>query len=542
MGGMLLCAAICLVGSSHPLIGQHALPPTASDQLAADVQTPTSYRGIAEVIWRDPRSGYGLSPGPVVLLVDDLGRRRHLALTAGQIESAGGYAALMGTRLEVRGRPLTATEASLLVTDLRRVGDPSRAWDRQRSFHGPQPYVWILLRFAGNPSTPRPASWFVDRALGSPPSMDHYWREVSFDSINLQGSVVVDWQNLPHEHSYYVYDVNPANPGLEIDTGRIFMDVFALVDPIIDFRQFSGMNMCFNDTLNCCSIAWRSEFTLDGETRYWGWTMLADWGWANHNKISHEMGHSFWLPHSTGPGPEIGDSWWDIMSHDCGTCQGFDPQFGQLGVGTIAYNKKRLDWIHPDHQLVLPVTPAVESAWLNDLAAAPPAGRKLLAQSRHDILSYYTVERRALTGYDQFIPDAAVIIHEVVNTREEPAWVVDADGNGNCNDEGARWDLGETFWDESHSFVVTVEDVDASGSLVTLSNAGRHAVYVDQTNLGFENGTSADPWNSVYEGYGSVYPHGNVYIAPSSYDEAMVFCKPATLQRWGSSGVVVIGE
>jgi hypothetical protein len=38
------------------------------------------------------------------------------------------------------------------------------------------------------------------------PGMDHYWREVSYENINLAGSAVVGWYNLPQPRSYYVYD------------------------------------------------------------------------------------------------------------------------------------------------------------------------------------------------------------------------------------------------------------------------------------------------------------------------------------------------
>jgi hypothetical protein len=134
-------------------------------------------------------------------------------------------------------------------------------------------------------------------------------------------------------------------------------------------------------------------------------------------------------------------------------------------------------------------------------------------------------------------------MHSINPTTGNRAIVVDVDGNGDCNDEAARWDLGETFWDTAHGIVMTVEYVDAVGSVITVSNRGRAAVYVDRMNGGTEDGTSMAPWNTVWEGQGAVYPTGTVYIAPTSYDEQKTIRKGAiVLRRWGTTGSVVIGR
>ena len=96
---------------------------------------------------------------------------------------------------------------------------------------GPQPYVWILLRFAADPNdpndtpeTPETPEWFETQALGPHPSLDHFWREVSFDNINLLGSQVVGWYDLPARRSYYVYDIDPNDPGDEVDFRPVLDD------------------------------------------------------------------------------------------------------------------------------------------------------------------------------------------------------------------------------------------------------------------------------------------------------------------------------
>jgi hypothetical protein len=122
------------------------------------------------------------------------------------------------------------------------------------------------------------------------------------------------------------------------------------------------------------------------------------------------------------------------------------------------------------------------------------------------------------------------------------AQVLDADGDGDCNDEGARWEPGESFSDVAKTIVATVEWADESSSILTLTNAARTHVYVDWGNTtGYEDGTPTDPWNTVWEGHGAAYPGGSVHIAAGSYPEILTLRKPATLRRHGTTGVVRIG-
>ena len=59
---------------------------------------------------------------------------------------------------------------------------------------------------------------------------------------------------------------------------------------------------------------------------------------------------------------------------------------------------------------------------------------------------FYTVETRLFAGYDDEIPDEAVVIHKVDTTLEDRlAQVVDVDNNGDPNDAGAMWTPGEIF-------------------------------------------------------------------------------------------------
>jgi Bacterial Ig-like domain len=83
---------------------------------------------------------------------------------------------------------------------------------------------------------------------------------------------------------------------------------------------------------------------------------------------------------------------------------------------------------------------------------------------------FYTVETRRFTGYDGQVPGEAVVIHKVDTTlSDRNARVVDPDGNGDPNDAGAMWLLGETFTDPANGIEVSVTRETESGYGVVIN-------------------------------------------------------------------------
>lgn len=64
----------------------------------------------------------------------------------------------------------------------------------------------------------------------------------------------------------------------------------------------------------------------------------------------------------------------------------------------------------------------------------------------------------------------------------------------------------------------------------------RLVVYVDRSNLGFEDGTATNPYNSVREGTQAVLNGGTVYIRPGNYSEKLTLSRPMTLK--GSTATI----
>ena len=257
---------------------------------------------------------------------------------------------------------------------------------------------------------------------------------------------------------------------------RLHEDCIAAGDADVFFPDFWGINLIFNGELGVGGFGSSQRLTLDGRTRFWGVTAISE-GQKTQDLVAHEMGHAFGLMHSSGPygqddprsSPTTYDSEWDVMSGG-GACTLPDPEYGCVGVHTIAYHKDFLGWIPSSRKYVAPRN-STRTITLERLAQ-PDSDGYLMAQipigrSRTD---FYTVEARLFAGYDDEIPDEAIVIHKVDTTREDRlAQVVDIDNNGDTNDEGARWRVGEIFTDRANNLQVSIDAADATGYRVTIN-------------------------------------------------------------------------
>lgn len=176
------------------------------------------------MIWGDPPAG---EPIQRYVLVADDGRWTELVFEEALVRLHGGPHALQGRRVRVSGRLVTRPGFEARQIQFLRVQslqlDPWQVEPRQNE--GPlrtqalsvaesRPFVTLLCRFGDLPnSTPHPVSYYETLMGTAYPGMDHYWRELSYNTINLAGSAVVGWYDLPQPRSYYV-------PGESADLGR----------------------------------------------------------------------------------------------------------------------------------------------------------------------------------------------------------------------------------------------------------------------------------------------------------------------------------
>ena len=428
--------------------------------------SPESLSGWFTIVWGDASDG---STSMQYSLKTDNGDLHKLIFDEALAQSLGGVLALNGKRVSVRGdwarvSTISGEGVAFKVESLSLLSE-SASEDVSGLVSGSQPWVSIMCKFSDYATEPKNLAYFQGMYGASSPGLDHYWREVSYNTVNVVGSTAVGWYVLPQPRSYYVY-----NNSLNFD--RAANDCTAAADPYVNFANVVGINLMFNAELDGYAWGGSNYMTLDGVTKLWRMTWEPPWGYADVTVIAHEMGHGFGLPHSSGNYGQTYDNRWDVMSDtwsDCGNST--DATYGCLGQHTISYHKDILGWI-PANQKFIP-TGGTENITLEQLALPQTSNYKIAqisigGSSTH----FYTVEVRRKTGYDVKLPGAAVVIHEVNTTRERPAYVIDADGNGNTGDAGAMWTVGETFTDSLNGISVYVSASTATGYQVSITTPG----------------------------------------------------------------------
>jgi M6 family metalloprotease-like protein len=414
--------------------------------------------GWLHLVWRDAP---GRAEGPFYLLVDDAGRATALTLRAGELAPYGGALALNGRRVSVEGEALSAAAGAgpvrapaLRVRALRPVDGPRRAVQA-----GPRPFATLLCRFADQPgSDARPRAEY-ERWMGAErPGLDHFWRELSEERITLDGTRVFGPYVLPKPRSAYIV-------GGRAQLAELVEDCTGAADADVFFPTYTGVNLQFNADLD--GYSWGGGYTLsrDGVTRGYGMTWMA--GWADLMVYAHEAGHSFGLPHSSGPYDQVYDSKWDVMSGG----GRFDDALGTtVPPHTIAWHKELLGWV-PEARMLRLEAGADTTVLLARSALSGADGVqaiRIAAGTTGGV--FYTVEARRFTGYDAGLPAQAVVLHRVnPGGNGSPARVVDPDGDGDPNDQGAMWLPGETFEDVASGIRVSVLEATPEGYRVRVS-------------------------------------------------------------------------
>jgi hypothetical protein len=405
-------------------------------------------------------------------LTDDQGARVALLIDAALLARHGGVSGLDRQRVTVQGRATPAPRGSapaIAVLSIEVAASPSPE-ARVSALTAPagsvsRPWVTVLCRFGDATGvTPHDVAWFEGLVNSTAyPGMAHYWSEASYGAVNLHGSVVLPWRNLPLSRSAYV-----SGGGFDLD--QLAKDCTAAATADVNFSPFFGINLIFNGDLPV-SVGGTWVLALDGPARYFAVTWIPRWGYADHGLVAHEMGHGFGFPHSSGRYGQTYDSRWDVMSNWADNCRPDHPVYGCVGTGTIAHHKNRAGWI-PASRRYLTSAGTRETIVLDRLARPDGSSSYLMAviPIAGSTANFYTVEARDLAGYDENLPARAVIIHEVDTAREIDAQVVDVDRNRNPNDAGAMWLPGETFSDAANGISVTVVRSAGAGFEVTIAS------------------------------------------------------------------------
>ena len=440
----------------------------------ADAPPSVELVGWLSIVHGDGEPGSGLAPRLEVRLIDDLGGATSLTFVETIPEHQ--IAALGGLRVRVVGewaaasaaagdgaRPLVATE----ITVAEGAGARAPATGGPEALTGSQPWVSVMCNFPDRPASTKPLSYFTNMYASTKPGLDHYWREVSYDNINVLGSTAAGWFTLPQPRSYYV-------PGGSLNFGLIADDCTALADSLIYYPGFIGINLMFNDIFDSANnYAWGGSWYLnrDGVGKSYRMTWEPPWGYQSITVMSHEMGHGFGLPHTAYDNSYAYNNQWDVMSDTWSNCgNSTDPTYGCMGQHVISQHKDVLQWIPPALRFIAG-RGSYRILTLEQLALpSTPNLRMIKVLIGGSASHYYTIEARRKVGYDVKLPREGVVIHET-----NPAWgiqthIIDPTGLP-TGDEGAVWTPGETFIDAPNGISVAVLSATPTGWVVRISNA-----------------------------------------------------------------------
>ena len=445
-----------------------AEPPVVLDEL-------TTLTGWINIVHGDAPPDTGIPPVLEVLLVNDSGQSL-ATLDIGFSEAKPfdkQYVQVTGLRTSSSA----STQSENIVIDIHDIQILNGRADA--TLNGSKPYINLLCKFSDIASEPHAPSAYGALFANTEPGLDHYWRQISYNNIDISGTTTLSqWVTLPHPRSYYVDDTDTYGANLD----KLATDCASAADSLVNFLPYTGINFMFNGALDCCGWGGSHTLRIDGQTKSYNSTWLPPWA-QSYGVVAHEMGHSFGLPHSSGPADNppselnVYISQWDVMSDSGGTCLHDDISFGCWAPGTIAYHIDLDSWI-PSNRKVKVGANSQQTVTLERLNQPVSTTNPLLVivPINGSDSHYYTVEARFNNaGYDRNIPGSAVIIHEVLedrrySTNAGDALVVDEDdGNDNVNDAGAMWTVGETYTDGNNGISITVDSSGATSFTVTIN-------------------------------------------------------------------------
>ena len=298
---------------------------------------------------------------------------------------------------------------------------------------GNLPWVTLLCKYRDDPSEPTTVSFVQEMFGDGVGQVNHWFREVSYNRMNINGSLVLGWYTLPGTRADYIKG-DSSDDG--VDDERLTRECMHAADADVDFSNFFGVNTFFNSGFNPFAVGFGKprEVLLDNAGTM-ATTAVSSPAWTEHTAVVHEMALGMGLSRANNSDRDATafDNPWTNMSDGRGHAVE-DLRYGFLAKHLNAYEKYSLGWLPATEVTELRLDTVIPGGLQVRLAPmslpSVSAGTRraiILHDSRYGRNVFYTVEARDNTGvgyYDDVLPATAVIVHQIDLSREEPAWIL----------------------------------------------------------------------------------------------------------------------
>ena len=453
----------------------------------ASTHAQTIEQGLLQLEWGDPAP---VAPGQAksksrfnARLVKDDGSR--IALDPAQArKAAGDLYVLANRRVAIAfGAPgKTASSAptieAIVPADRTAQSAPVTAASARvmaaAPVGGTTRWFTLMCKFSDIGTEQKTQAFFQSQYGEGVGQLGHYWREVSYNKINLTGSSAYGWFTLPQPRSHYVTEENGED---KADLKKLFADCGAAADATVDFNRVQGVNMMFNGDLDgyawgggmCAPLEGRSNFCTRA-------TWNPPWSFSNLAPLAHEMGHGYGLPHSDNSDGDSDtyDNPWDVMSDGWYNAVS-DSTYGTRPKHINVFQRHRLSWVDGARQQIIVLGDLATRDIALDYAHLAGSGNvqmlvlSLSPQADPYATVVYTLEARKREGpYEGALAGDAVIVHKV--QASGTAYSIDADvpPANRANNEGSMFKVGERWVTPEGSHAITVKAKTATGFVVTV--------------------------------------------------------------------------